>query len=92
MANKEFRIYECKWRHDGAASARKRKNPIDHGVVGRIMFAVKDQSECNARRMPPCHAYTGPGLDSYRGGSAKREQRKSRGPDHVSGYRFECGK
>lgn len=92
MANKKSWIDERKWRGDGAASARERKNPIHHRFVGRVMFAVKDQSERNTRGMPAGHACTRPDLDSYRGSSAKREQRKSRGTDHVPGQRFEYGK
>ena len=92
MANKKSWIDEREWRGDGAASARERDNPIDHRFVGRVMYAITDQSERDTRGMPAGHAAAGPELDGYRGSSAKREQRKSRSTNHVSGQRFEYGK
>ena len=89
MANDQFRVDERQRRDDGAAPARERQNPIDCGVIGRIMFAVKNQLECNTRGMPPWHAYVGSDMDSYRGGGTERDQCKSRSPDHVPGHRFE---
>jgi len=92
MANKESGFNERERLGAGATLARKRGNPIDHRLIGRIVYAIAGHSERDARGMQARHAAAGPELDGYRGSSAQRKQRENRSPSHVSRQRPESSK
>ena len=91
MANKEFGFDEREWLGAGAALTCERGNPIDHRLIGRIVYAIAGHYERDARGMQARLAAAGPELDGYRGSSAQRKQRKSGSANHLSGQRSESG-
>jgi hypothetical protein len=92
MANKESWFDEREWLGAGATLACKRGNPIDHRLIGQIVYAIAGHYERDAREMPSRHIAAGPELDGYRGSCAKREQRESGSTNLVSRQRPESSK